>query len=63
MAEQQTKSKGVIEGITSFAERFVPDSYVILLLLTMIAYILALGLPFQPLQNCAGVGAGFLGPS
>ena len=60
MAEQQTKSKGVIEGITSFAERFVPDSYVILLLLTMIAYILALALtPSSPYKIVQAWGQGF----
>ncbi len=49
MADEEVKSKGIVEGITSFAERYVPDSYVILLILTMISCLLALGLtPSNP---------------
>lgn len=60
MAEQKAKSKGIVEGITSFAERYVPDSYVILLILTMISYLLALGLtPSSPYKVVQAWGNGF----
>ena len=60
MAKEKTESKGIIEGITSFAERYVPDSYVILLILTVIAFILALALtPSSPYKVVQSWGQGF----
>ena len=60
MTQQNDRPKGVIEGITRFAERYVPDSYVILLLLTMISYVLALGLtPSSPYKIVQAWGNGF----
>jgi short-chain fatty acids transporter len=60
MGTQQSKSLGVIGSITSFAERYVPDSYVILLILSFLTFILAL--IFTP-TNAYGVvqawGKGF----
>ena len=54
------KQKGVIEAITSFAERYVPDSYVILLLLSFITFLLALAFtPSTPYKVVQAWGTGF----
>ena len=59
-AAEPPKTKGIIEGITRFAERYVPDSYVILILLTIIAYLLALFLtPSSPYKIVQSWGQGF----
>lgn len=57
---QPKKQKGLIEAITSFAERYVPDSYVILLLLSMITFGLALAFtPSSPYKIVQAWGTGF----
>lgn len=60
MVNQPKKQKGLIEAITRFAERFVPDSYVILLLLSMITFVLALAFtPSSPYKIVQAWGKGF----
>ena len=60
MADEKVKSKGIVGGITSFAERYVPDSYVILLILTVISYLLALAFtPSNPYTVVQAWGNGF----
>lgn len=57
---QPKKQKGLIEAITSFAERYVPDSYVILLLLSMITFVLAFAFtPSSPYKIVQAWGTGF----
>ncbi|MEN6568248.1 MAG: TIGR00366 family protein [Veillonellales bacterium] len=58
--ENPKKQKGIIEAITSFAERYVPDSYVILLLLSFITFGLALAFtPSNPYKIVQSWGQGF----
>ncbi|MDR3563067.1 MAG: TIGR00366 family protein [Negativicutes bacterium] len=60
MSSEQAKSKGFVEKITSFAERFVPDSYVILLILSLITFALALAFtPSSPYKVVQSWGQGF----
>lgn len=57
---ENPKRKGIIEAITSFAERYVPDSYVILLLLSFITFALALAFtPSNPYKVVQAWGKGF----
>lgn len=58
--DQSTKPKSFVEGITSFAERYVPDSYVILIILSMITFVLALAFtPSNPYKIVQSWGQGF----
>ena len=60
MSDQPKKNKGIIEAITSFAERYVPDSYVILLILSLLTFVLALIFtPSNPYQVVQAWGKGF----
>lgn len=57
---QQKPAGGLVHGITAFAERYVPDSYVILLILSMITFVLALLFtPSSPYKIVQAWGQGF----
>lgn len=57
---KQAKPNGFVDAITSFAERYVPDSYVILVILSLITFILALSFtPSSPYKIVQSWGQGF----
>jgi short-chain fatty acids transporter len=60
IAKKPQKTTGLIEAITSFAERWVPDSYVILLVLSLITFVLAFAFtPSSPYKIVQSWGKGF----